>query len=107
MSDGELAWTTENKPLRSKTVNRNALRVVYTQLKKPVDVINFSIEYLKVPEKGSVLDLFFRKWNYIDMLVKKSNKTSYIMELDPKYCDVIIKRWENFTGKKAELENGQ
>jgi DNA modification methylase len=29
------------------------------------------------------------------------------MELDPKYCDVIIKRWENFTGLKAELENGQ
>jgi len=29
------------------------------------------------------------------------------MELDPKCCDVIIKRWENFTGKKAELENGQ
>ena len=29
------------------------------------------------------------------------------MQLDPKYCDVIIKRWENFTGKKAELENGQ
>jgi DNA modification methylase len=26
------------------------------------------------------------------------------MELDPKYCDVIIKRWEDFTGKKATLE---
>jgi site-specific DNA-methyltransferase (adenine-specific) len=25
------------------------------------------------------------------------------MELDPKYCDVIVKRWEDFTGKKAEL----
>jgi len=25
------------------------------------------------------------------------------MELDPKYCDVIVKRWENFTGKKAKL----
>jgi DNA modification methylase len=24
-------------------------------------------------------------------------------ELDPKYCDVIIERWENLTGKKAEL----
>jgi len=29
------------------------------------------------------------------------------MELDPKYCDVIVKRWEQFTGLKAELENGQ
>ena len=28
---------------------------------------------------------------------------SYNMELDPKYCDVIVKRWEDFTGKKAEL----
>jgi len=26
------------------------------------------------------------------------------MELDPKYCDVIVKRWEDFTGKKAVLE---
>jgi DNA modification methylase len=25
------------------------------------------------------------------------------MELDPKYCDVIVQRWEEFTGKKAEL----
>jgi hypothetical protein len=26
------------------------------------------------------------------------------MELDPAYCDVIVKRWEDFTGKKATLE---
>jgi DNA modification methylase len=29
----------------------------------------------------------------------------YGMELDPKYCDVIVKRWEDFTGKRAELVN--
>ena len=38
---------------------------------------------------------------------EKLKRICYGMELDPKYCDVIIKRWENFTGKKAELENGQ
>lgn len=32
--------------------------------------------------------------------------TCYMMELDPKYCDVIIKRWEKFTGEKAVLLNG-
>ena len=34
------------------------------------------------------------------------NRTCYMMELDPKYCDVIVKRWENFTGNKAKKING-
>ena len=38
---------------------------------------------------------------------EKLNRNGYFMELDPIYCDIIIKRWEDFTGKKAELENGQ
>lgn len=33
-------------------------------------------------------------------------KTCYAMELDPHYCDVVIKRWEDFTGQKAVLLNG-
>lgn len=34
------------------------------------------------------------------------NRKCYMSELDPRYCDVIIKRWENFTGKKAVLVQG-
>jgi DNA modification methylase len=36
---------------------------------------------------------------------EKLNRHARLMELDPKYCDVIVKRWEDFTGKKAELVN--
>lgn len=34
---------------------------------------------------------------------EKSSRQARVMELDPKYCDVIVKRWEDFTGKKAVL----
>jgi DNA modification methylase len=36
---------------------------------------------------------------------EKLGRTNFSMELDPKYCDVIVKRWEDFTGQKAELVN--
>ena len=34
------------------------------------------------------------------------NRTCYMAELDPHYCDVILQRWENFTGRKAVLIDG-
>lgn len=36
---------------------------------------------------------------------EKSGRTGYLMELDPKYCDVIINRWQTLTGKDATLES--
>jgi DNA modification methylase len=37
------------------------------------------------------------------IVCEKHNRKARLMELDPKYCDVIVKRWEEFTGKKAKL----
>jgi DNA modification methylase len=53
---------------------------------------------------GIVLDLFGGSGTTI-VVCEKHNRHSRIMELDPKYCDVIVKRWEDFTGKKAMLVN--
>jgi DNA modification methylase len=36
---------------------------------------------------------------------EKTGRVNRSMELDPKYCDVIVKRWQEFTGKKATLES--
>ena len=53
---------------------------------------------------GIVLDLFGGSGSTI-IACEKQNRLCRLMELDPKYCDVIVKRWEDFTGKKAELVN--
>jgi DNA modification methylase len=34
---------------------------------------------------------------------EQANKKSFLVELDPKYCDVIIQRWETLTGQTAQL----
>ena len=34
---------------------------------------------------------------------EKSGRRARLIELDPKYCDVIVSRWESFTGQKARL----
>ena len=50
----------------------------------------------------NVLDLFGGSGSTL-IAAEQTGRKGYLMELDPKYCDVIVKRWEDFTGKKAEL----
>lgn len=52
-------------------------------------------------KKGEiVLDLFGGSGSTL-IACEQLDRTCYMMELDPRYCDVIIKRWETFTGKNA------
>lgn len=53
-------------------------------------------------ENDIVLDPFLGSGTSL-LACEQTNRTCYGMELDPAYVDVIIQRWENFTGKKAEL----
>lgn len=50
----------------------------------------------------NVLDLFGGSGSTL-IGAEQTGRKAYVMELDPKYCDVIVKRWEDFTGKKAIL----
>ena len=68
---------------------------------KPVGLFDYQI---KNNTKGGdiVLDLFGGSGTTI-VACEQNKRIGYSMELDPKYCDVIIQRWENLTGKQAEL----
>lgn len=107
-SDCELAW------VKSKWSSVRIFRHLWKGLikgsehgqarvhptQKPVALAEWSFDYFK--EFNTVLDLFGGSGSTL-MACEKRNKQAYIMELDPHYCDVIIKRWEDFTGKKAVL----
>ena len=69
---------------------------------KPVDLI---VGILDTYHKNStVLDLFGGSGSTL-IACEKTARDCRIMELDPKYCDVIIKRWQDFTGQEATLES--
>ncbi len=70
---------------------------------KPVRLSERAIK--KNSERGDILlDLFGGSGSTL-MGCEQLDRIAYVMELDPKYVDVIIKRWELFTGKKAEKLN--
>ena len=86
-------------------MSRGATSKYVHPTQKPVELVCKALENSSKNE-DIVIDCFGGSGSTI-IACEKLNRKARIMELDPKYCDVIIKRWENFTGKKAELENGQ
>lgn len=67
---------------------------------KPVGLIANEIKISSNPE-SVILDLYGGSGSTL-IACEQLNRICYMMELDPHYADVIIERWEKFTGKKAE-----
>jgi DNA modification methylase len=68
---------------------------------KPVEMME-RVMKSSLPAKGLCVEPFGGSGSTL-IAAEKTGRNCYMMELDPKYCDVIVKRWEDFTGKKAEL----
>jgi len=69
---------------------------------KPVELVAWFFDYFSLKDKKNVVDLYGGSGSTL-IASEKVGKNAFLMELDPKYCDVIVKRWEDFTGKKAIL----
>lgn len=108
-ADAELAWTNQKTAVRIfkhmwngmvKASERGEKRVHPTQ--KPVALAEWCYDEYG-GDCASVLDLFAGS-GFALMACERKGKDGYMMELSPAYCDVIIKRWQDFTGKAATLE---
>ena len=70
---------------------------------KPVELFEYQMK--NSSDIGdNVLDSFGGSGTTL-IAAEKNNRRAYLMELDPKYCDVIINRWQTLTGKDAILES--
>ena len=89
----------EEKELYSKLYSGGKDSDNETAWSKPVDLC---VKFIKLFSKKSVLDIFGGSGSTL-IACEKTSRKCFMMELDPHYIDVIIARWEKFTGKKAEL----
>lgn len=102
-------FSTNKQGLNTKTVTSNFWQISNTGSQQENHKACFPVA---LPEKGMslvnvnsgiILEPFCGSGTTM-IAAEKHNRKCYGMELDPKYCDVIVKRWQDFTGKVATLE---
>lgn len=99
MDNGKHRWYSDRKQTSVWRFDKE--KVVGHTTPKPVALVEKAITN---SSKGgdAILDLFGGSGSTL-IACEKIGRHARLMELDPKYCDVIVKRWEDFTGKKAVL----
>ena len=101
-SDGELAWTSLDGALRIKTLNRVSIMLdgAMHPTQKPVGLF---VEIIKESDCKTIVDPFLGSGSTL-IAAEKTTKSHYGIEFEPAYVDLIIRRWQEFTGQDAVLD---
>ena len=100
---GAHGWYNDRKQTTTLEFDRPTRSELHPTM-KPVPLFDYQIK--NSTQKGDcVLDLFGGSGTTI-IACEQDGRRAFCMELDPKYVDVIVQRWEEFTGEKAVLLNG-
>lgn len=98
-ADAELAWTNLDQAVRLHAQSVQSIPDRAHPTQKPVEVMAWSIRFTS----GLVFDPYLGSGTTL-IAAEQLGRKCYGMEISPAYCDVIVKRWETLTGKKATLE---
>ncbi|WP_288557754.1 DNA modification methylase [uncultured Lactobacillus sp.] len=98
--DGTHSWYSDRKQTTILRFDKPQRADLHPTM-KPIPLFDYQIKN-STKSGDIVLDLFGGSGTSI-MACEQDNRTCYTMEYDPKYVDVIIDRWEQFTGEKARL----
>ena len=96
IKNGQL-WPKNDQTNDQKNDQKNKFHPTQKPIELPERAINNS------SMQGQIIYDAFLGGGSTMVAAHQLKRKCYGMELDPKYCDVIVKRWEDFTGKKAEL----
>lgn len=108
-NDFEICWSKERHKKATfwkrwvgfDSIERGEKRVHPTQ--KPIDLHCWVFDKWGKPA-DIVVDLFGGSGSTL-IACEKTNRDCFMMELDPRYCDGIVKRWQDWTGQQATLES--
>jgi DNA modification methylase len=99
--DGPRIWTVQDRKQSDVWECKRPKRSELHPTTKPVELIERAV--LNSSNAGTIVFEPFGGSGSTLIACEKTGRKARLMELDPKYCDVIVKRWEEFTGKKAVL----